>query len=204
MSAPRFSAVILAAGRSTRTGTTNKLLLPFKEDTILGTVIRAVEASGVGEIIIVTGYQAHRIKHVASSALKASGKPWKVVHAPHFMRGLSESLKAGIEAVHPKSKGAIVCLGDMPLITHQVIDSLLDEYRAGDLAAVPTREGKWGNPVLLSRALFPKVRALTGDKGAKPILKRLKGRLLFVPVDEEGVEIDIDTPEDWEGIREQP
>ena len=202
MSVPRFSAVILAAGRSTRAGTTNKLLLPFKGGTVLGSVIRAVEESGADEIIIVTGYQAQRIEHVASSALKASGKPWRVVRAPDFMRGMSESLKAGIEAVHPKSLGAVVCLGDMPLITHEVIDSLLDEYRAGDLAAIPTREGKWGNPVLLSRALFPKVRALTGDKGAKPILERLKGRLLFVPVDEEGVEIDIDTPEDWEGIRE--
>jgi molybdenum cofactor cytidylyltransferase len=195
MTPPRWAAVVLAAGMSTRAGTVNKLLLPFGQSTLLGCVLDAVRASQVDEIIVVTGYQAERIRPVISSHLHGAAKHWRIIHAPNYARGLSASLKAGIKAVHPKTQGAVVCLGDMPLVTSDVIDLLIKSQSLPDLATVPTRQGKWGNPVLLSRQLFPKVSTLTGDQGARPILKRAKGKIRLVEMADPGIETDIDTPE---------
>lgn len=192
---PDYAAVVLAAGMSTRAGPVNKLLLPLGERTLLGCVLDAVRASAVDEIIVVTGHEADRIRPVISTHLSGTDKDWRIAHAPDFADGLSASLKAGINAVHPDALGAVVCLGDMPLVTSDVIDLLIKSQRPDDLATVPTHDGKWGNPVLLSRALFPEVMHLTGDQGARPILEQAEGKIRLVEIADPSIETDIDTPE---------
>jgi molybdenum cofactor cytidylyltransferase len=197
---PKYAAVVLAAGMSTRAGPVNKLLLPFRENTLLGCVLDAVRASAVTEIMVVTGHEAERIRPVISAHLTGAAQPWRIIHAPDFADGLSASLKAGIHAVHPKTLGTVVCLGDMPLVTSKVIDLLIKSQRPQDMATVPTRDGKWGNPVLLSRALFPEVMRLTGDQGARRILKQAEGKIRLLEIADPAIETDIDTPEMLENI----
>jgi len=201
MTPPKYAAVVLAAGMSTRAGTVNKLLLPFGGSTLLGCVLDAVRASGVDEIIVVTGYQANRIRPVVTSHLHGAPKRWRIVHAPDFARGLSASLKAGLRAVHPSALGAVVCLGDMPLVAPAVVDRLIKSQLLRSLAAIPTCRGKWGNPVLLSRALFPRIMRLTGDQGARPVLNRIKGRIRLLELADPGIQTDIDTPEMLKRLR---
>lgn len=203
MSRRKVAAVVLAAGRSTRAGTVNKLLMPFGDTTLLGCVLKHLRRSRVDEIIVVTGYQAGRVAPVAAAALTGAGKSWRIVKAKDYEKGLSASLKTGIAALSPRTAGALVVLGDMPLIMPQVIDGLLKAFQLGNAAVVPVRNGKWGNPVLLSRMLFPKIRQMTGDQGAKPILKRLKGGVRFLETGDPAIEMDVDRPGDLEGIREK-
>ena len=83
----------------------------------------------------------------------------------------------------------------MPLVSAAVIDRLVDVFAAepGIGAVAPTFDGKRGNPVLISRALFPQVAHLSGDVGAKPLLAGASVR--EVPLDDEAVAFDVDTPD---------
>jgi molybdenum cofactor cytidylyltransferase len=195
------SAVVLAAGRSKRAGSVNKLLLPWNGRPLLGHVLAALRASQTSEIVVVTGYQAGRIAPLARAALAGSGKKRRIVHAAGFPLGLSASLKAGIGAVSPGAHGVLVCLGDMPLLTPETIDSLLSNFTRRDAAALPLFGKRRGNPVILSRRLFPQVMRLTGDKGARSILKRCRGPVRLVPVADRAVLLDIDRREDWMALR---
>ena len=92
------------------------------------------------------------------------GRPVRYVHAPDYAEGLSASLKAGIAAVPPECAAAIVCLGDMPLVTGRMIDRLLAVYDPdeGRLIVLPTFRGKQGNPMLWDRRFFPEILEISG------------------------------------------
>ena len=83
--------------------------------------------------------------------------------------GLSASLKAGIAAVPPECAAALVCLGDMPLVTGRMMDRLLSVYdpQEGRLIVLPTFRGKQGNPMLWDRRFFPEILRIAGDSGAR-------------------------------------
>ena len=98
----------------------------------------------------------------------------------------------------PDVAGALVLLGDMPWIEPRLIDALIDAFlaRKDALAAVPLREGRRGNPVLLGRGLFEAAMRLTGDEGARRLIGALSpGELVEVEAPT-GVTLDIDTPDD--------
>src|SRR5581483_8642664 len=97
------------------------------------------------------------------------GAPAQFAHNPGYAEGLACSLKIGIAALPSDAAGAIVLLGDMPAVTPALLDTLIETFRARPeaLAVAPVREGRRGNPVLLSRALFPAIARLEGDQGAR-------------------------------------
>src|SRR6201999_1406725 len=107
------------------------------------------------------GHRPGRAEHALA------GRPVRFVHAQDYAEGLSASLKAGIAAVPPDCAAAIVCLGDMPLVTGRMIDRLMSMYDAdeGRLIALPTYRGKQGNPMLWDRRFFPEILDITGDSG---------------------------------------
>ena len=95
-------------------------------------------------------------------------------------------------------------LGDMPRIEPRLADALIDAFlaREGALAAVPVREGRRGNPVLLGRGLFEAAMRLTGDEGARRLIGALSAsELVEVETPDTGVTFDIDTPEDLAAAR---
>jgi molybdenum cofactor cytidylyltransferase len=185
------AALVLAAGRSTRMGGPNKLLAELAGKPLVRIAAEAALASRARPVIVVTGHQRERVE----AALE--GLPVRFVHNPDFADGLSTSLKAGIAALPEDVAGAVVCLGDMPQISGPLIDELagaLDPER-GALIAVPTFEGKRGNPVLWSRRFFPELAALQGDVGARHLIGTYRDAVVEVPVTSAGVFFDIDTPD---------
>ncbi len=111
-SAPMIAAVVLAAGRSRRMAPHNKLLVTDKAGKpMIARVVDNVLSSNARPILVVTGHQAEQVEHALG------GRPVRYVHAPDYADGLSASLKAGIAAVPPECAAAVVCLGDMPLVT---------------------------------------------------------------------------------------
>ncbi len=191
------AAIILAAGRSTRMGGPNKLLADLGGKPLVRTVTEQALASKVQSVIVVTGYQAEQVEK-ALHGLKV-----KFVHNPDFAEGLASSVKAGVAAVADNADGAVICLGDMPLISSNLIDRLIEAFAPdrGHLIAVPVSDNKRGNPVLWSRRFFNELMTLNGDIGARHLIARHSEAVAEVAVEGFGAFLDIDTPQTLEAAR---
>ena len=144
-----------------------------------------------------TGHQAEQVEK-ALAGLKV-----KFVRNPDFAGGLASSVKTGIAAVAENADGAVVCLGDMPLISAQLIDRLIETFAPdrGNLIAVPVSDGRRGNPVLWSRRFFRELMTLDGDIGARHLIAKHAEAVAEVPVEGDGAFLDIDTPQALEDAR---
>ncbi|MFD1623186.1 NTP transferase domain-containing protein [Azospirillum griseum] len=189
--APRVTALVLAAGRSSRMGGSNKLLAAVNGAPLVARAVDAALASQAQGVIVVTGHQGDAVE------LALSGKPVRFVRNPDFADGLSASLRAGLAAVPADADAVVVCLGDMPRVRAGVIDRLIAAFNPleGRAICVPTTHGKQGNPVLWDRSFFADMAGLTGDSGAKRLIGQHADRLCEVAVDDAGILYDVDTPE---------
>lgn len=185
------AGVVLAAGRSTRMGERNKLLQPVRGEPLVRHAVKAAIAGGLVPVSVVTGHQSEEVE----AAL--AGLPVRFVHNAAFADGLAGSLKTGIAALPKEVAGAVVMLGDMPNVTGEIIDRLRRAFDAEPdrLAVVPTVLGQRGNPVLLARALFPRIAGLSGDEGARRLLASAGEAVEEIAIDDPAVAIDVDTPE---------
>ena len=191
-SAPTIAAIVLAAGRSRRMAPHNKLLVTDPAGKpMIARVVDNVLSSNARPILVVTGHQAEQIEHALG------GRPVRYVHAPDYAQGLAESLKAGIAAVPPECAGAIVCLGDMPLVTGRMIDRLLSMYdpEEGRAIVMPTFRGKQGNPMIWDRKYFAEILAITGDSGARFLVGKHAEQVAEVEMADDAVLRDFDTTE---------
>jgi molybdenum cofactor cytidylyltransferase len=190
------AAVILAAGRSSRMGPRNKLLIHDGQGrTMIGRVVVEVLASQASEVVVVTGHQADAVGMAAR--LAASGDcRLRIVKAPDFARGLSASLKMGIQALQDPT-AALVCLGDMPLVTSTILDKLIAAHNSdsGKTIIVPTCGGQRGNPVLWDRHFFSAIAGLSGDQGARLLLSQHAADVAELECHDEAVLRDFDTPD---------
>lgn len=187
---PRIAALLLAAGRSSRMGS-NKMLEEIDGRPMVARTAQRLLSSHARPLIAVLGNQADAVD-------AALGKlPVERVRNPDFADGLSTSLKRGLAALPADIDGALVCLGDMPLIAGRDLDRLIAAFNPleGRAIVVPTRHGKRGNPVLWSREFFPEMMALSGDTGARKLIEEHASRVAEVEMDTDGVLIDIDTPD---------
>lgn len=185
-----ITALVLAAGTSSRMGEP-KPLLRLASGPVLAEVLRSVRASRVGETIVVLGHEAGKVR----SGISFDGA--RVVENPSFREGMSSSLKLGVTALSPDCEAFFVVLGDEPFVRPTTYDALIAaRERTKARIAVPTFEGVRGNPVLIDRSLEREVDALTGDRGCRALRLAHPEETVEVPVDDPGVLIDLDTPED--------
>ena len=149
---------------------------------------RAALASRARPVFVVTGHARDEVM----AAL--GGLPVTEIPNPLYASGLASSLKAGIAAVPATAQGALVLLGDMPLVGAALLDRLIDlfETRPQVEAVVPVHAGQRGNPVLVGRALFPAIAELAGDQGARKIIEA--ACVAELAVEGDAVSVDIDTP----------
>ncbi|MGH6675028.1 MAG: nucleotidyltransferase family protein, partial [Xanthobacteraceae bacterium] len=189
---PTIAAIVLAAGRSRRMAPDNKLLIIGPSGKpIITRVVDNVLSSQARPILVVTGHQADEVEQALG------GRPVRIVHAADYAAGLSASLKAGIAAVPPECPGALICLGDMPLVTGRMIDRLLATFDPDEGRAIvlPNFRGKQGNPMLWDRRFFSEIAGITGDIGARHLISRHMEQVAEVEMADEAVLRDIDTPE---------
>jgi molybdenum cofactor cytidylyltransferase len=191
------TAIVLAAGRSTRMGGPNKLLAELGGKKLVRIVTEQALASKASEVIVVTGHQAELIEN-ALQGLKV-----KFARNPDFAGGLASSVKSGIAAVPAGADGAVICLGDMPLIDAKLIDRLIETFAPdrGNLIAVPVSDGRRGNPVLWSRRFFGELMTLDGDIGARHLIAKHAEAVAEVAVEGFGAFLDIDTPQALEAAQ---
>jgi molybdenum cofactor cytidylyltransferase len=200
---PRIGALLLAAGQSRRMGGPNKMLAEIPGSSpgtgvpMVARVAQRLLASRARPIIAVLGNKADEVG-------QALGKlPVERVHNPDFAEGLSTSLKRGIAALPPDLDGALVCLGDMPLVTGRHIDRLISAFNPleGRAIIVPTRRGKRGNPVLWAKHFFPEMAQIAGDVGARHLIGEHAELVAEVEMDDDAILVDIDTPEALAALR---
>ncbi len=191
VSAPRVAALLLAAGQSRRMGRANKLLETVGGLPMVARVADGLRASGVSAIVAVVGHQAEAVR--AAIGERAD----MVVHNPDYGSGLSTSLKRGLAAVPADADAILVCLGDMPSVTAAEIDRLIAAFNPleGRAICIPTHRGKRGNPVLWDRRFISEMQAIAGDVGARHLLGEHADEVCEVPMDADGVLVDVDTPE---------
>lgn len=193
---PQVAAIVLAAGRGLRFGAEqNKLLVDLDGGPLLRRAAEAALASRAYRTVVVTGHDRAAIE----AAL--AGLPLAFAHNPDFASGMAASLRAGLAAV-AEADGVVVMLGDMPGVTSRIVDALIAAFERspGGAAVAPLRNGRRGNPVLLSRTLFPYLLTLRGDEGARRLLASIDG-VIELPCDDDNVLTDVDTPADLAGFR---
>jgi molybdenum cofactor cytidylyltransferase len=190
----RVSAILLAAGTSSRMGQA-KQLLPLGSSTVLAQTLAHTRAAAVDEVVLVLGSSAESIRH----HLSLDGV--KVVVNPSYEQGMASSLRTGLSALDPQSAAALIILGDQPFTSPQTLDRIIQAYRdTGAPIVIPTWQGTRGNPVLLDRSLFSEALALQGDVGCRAIFSRHLEEILNVEVEENGVLLDIDDRADYERL----
>lgn len=192
--APKVTAIVLAAGRSSRMGH-NKLLAEASGVPLFSHVLATLKQSAIDDVLVVTGHEAEAVRSLLPPGQRS-------VHNPHYAQGLSTSVAAGLaEALG--ADAALVCLGDMPLVDAASINKLIAAFNPTEHRSicVPTFEGQRGNPVLWGRQHFAALSAIQGDRGGRAIIDELAEEVVDVPVSNAGVLKDADTPEALAEIR---
>lgn len=191
------ACLILAAGLSSRMGSP-KTLLPWGEKTtVLEHIIQTVQAAQVGKVWVVTG---HKFQTIEPLVINLNAQP--AFNSDYAKGEILSSLKAGLQAL-PETIGiALVLLGDQPLIRSETIKQVYDAWQDGyPLAVVPTFQGQRGHPVLFSRALWPALLSLPSDAMPREVLKANAQHIQTLPVEDEGILLDLDTPQDYLRLR---
>lgn len=187
----RVAAIVLAAGASSRLGQP-KQLLPVDGQPLLGRTLDAVRKTSLEPRLLVLGGYADKILETVN----VDG--FEVVLNPDFGQGQATSLKAGIAALPDAVDGALVILGDQPLVEPWLLEELVAAFDPDRNVAVRPRYADGpGNPVLLSRALFNELEALEGDVGAREVLKRHSDRITAIGHTSRNAPRDVDTIEDY-------
>lgn len=183
-------AILLAAGRSSRMGMKNKLLADFGGAPLVRRTASLVCASKVSRVFGVVGHMSGRVRQALE------GVDVALVENPHYADGFASSIKAGLAALPDDADGVLVILADMPSVSTADIDRMIASFHKseGQVVVRATHGGKRGNPVLLPRVLYPEIRKLTGDVGARHVVE--SGLVEIVNVEIGAFAgLDVDTPE---------
>lgn len=191
----KVAALVLAAGTGSRfraldPTAASKLAAGFRGKALVRHVVEAALRSSADPVLVVTGYAASVVKRTLE------GLPVTFIHNERYAEGLASTLQSGVAALPQEATGVVVLLGDMPLVSAETIDRLVEASAgAAEMAVVPVLDGRRGNPVLLPRAMFARLTRLEGDQGARRLLNE-SSAVLELAVPDLGVAIDIDTPEE--------
>jgi CTP:molybdopterin cytidylyltransferase MocA len=188
------SAILLAAGSGSRFGG-GKLLAAYGGRPLIEASLANLAEAPIDETVVVVGDDAQRLRAVC--------EPYgvRVVDNPEWRQGQSTSVRAGLLALGPEVRAAVVLLADQPLVGPGAVERLVAAFEEGAEVAVATYGGRRRNPVLFSRAVWPLLEAeLVGDEGARAVLRRHPDLATEVPCDGVGDPADVNTVEDLRGL----
>ena len=192
---------MLAGGAGVRFGG-RKLTAPWGEGALIDGALAAAFAAPARTVTVVTGADTGVETATVAFAERTGQSPrLRLVHCADHAEGMGATLRTGVASLPADAAGVFVFLGDMPRVPAAVLPPLAAALAAGAPAAAPNFEGRRGHPVLFSRALFPDLLALSGDEGARTLLRSLGDRLALVESPDAGVLFDVDQPGDLDASR---
>jgi len=180
--------ILLAAGSAIRFGR-HKLLHPLPGGTPVGVAAARNLLLGCGNALAVVRLDDNRL----AALLRAEGI--EIVIAERASSGMGASLAAGVLAA-AGANGWLIALADMPWIAPHTIRQIATMLDRGAALAAPSYRAQRGHPVGFGRVFKDKLTELTGDSGARELLRRYTDRLALFPCGDPGVLRDIDTPAD--------
>ncbi len=190
----RVAGVVLAAGLSSRMGL-NKMLLELGGRTLVRRAVTTAFSAGLDPVLVVLGHESDRVR------AELSGLPYTAVLNSDYARGMNTSLRAGIAALPDDAAGAVVLLGDMPLVDASMVRALLTAFRrSGPKLAISSYGGVVAPPILYGRALFPELRALEAGSCGKSVVRNHRPEAVELHWPPETL-TDLDSLEDVERIR---
>jgi len=195
----RLVGMVLAAGQSSRMGPENKLLAEFAGKPLVRHVTEVMITAGLDDVTVVIGHQADQV------ALALADLPVQLLFNADFAAGQGHSVAAGVGGLDSGVTDVLIALGDMPLISAEMVQNLV----AAHLACVdhqrritlPSCDGKRGNPVIWGGAFFPELKQLRGDAGGRQVLQDHLAAHNPVEISAPAIFSDIDTPADLQAVR---
>jgi len=183
-----ITAVVLAAGASTRMGT-HKLLLPLGGEALVRHTVRQVSRADFDDILVIVGHEHERVV----AALEDLNVRYAV--NVQYETGMGSSFRVAVESM-PESAAAMFALADQPLLDAGDYRRLLEAYRKPAAGIIRVRYGEvTAPPHLFDRRYFPELARL--EHGARPVLQRHQDDTHILHFSPELL-LDIDTPEDYE------
>ncbi|HZK29178.1 MAG TPA: selenium cofactor biosynthesis protein YqeC [Clostridia bacterium] len=197
---PPFSAVLMAAGMSTRMGDPNKLLLPLGDKTLVLHTLSNVLKSDVRDLVIVTGYESEILERELRRGLAAyAPKDIRVTFVENkiYMDGQASSVALGTQYLAKESDACFYIPADQPFISPLLMRHLAEESEPGKIM-VPVRAGKRSSPALFDRVFYDELSALKGDLGGRQVIHNHEDRVIEIADTGDALEsFDLDTPEDY-------
>ncbi|MBI2864155.1 MAG: nucleotidyltransferase family protein [Chloroflexi bacterium] len=187
----KIAGLVLAAGYSSRMGSF-KPLLPLGDATVIEKSVGSLLGAGVKDVSVVVGWRANEIV----SLLGTPGV--KAVYNPHYDLGMYSSVVAGVGSLGPAVDAFLLLPGDYPLVKPHTVQSLIGAYlnsRAG--IVYPRYLGRRGHPPLIERRYVEEAPDASQPGGLRTVLRRHEDEAIDVVVDDQGVIMDLDIPDDY-------
>jgi len=188
------ASIILAAGASKRMGRP-KMLLPYRSGTVLSSAVAPHLEAGAGSVIVVLGHRADEVRSAAK--LPADPRLVTVVNLD-WAEGMASSIRRGLKECGEAS-AVLLALGDQPGVDVGRVKAVLAAWAADVRLVVPVHGDRASHPVLFARSLFPELRDLRGDVGAREVVRRHWAEAVQVPAP---ALADVDTEEDYRTLLE--
>ena len=185
-------AIILAAGSSRRMGV-QKLLLPLGGKTIITHIVDQLLASTLDEILVIVGSQAERVRE------ELSDRPVSIVTNSRYESGMLSSVRCGLRSLPEQCRAVLATLGDQPSITPELIDRMIQSFRAtGKRIVVPLYNGRRGHPILFSIDYRDDILKHYDDVGLRGVLHAHPDNVFELTVSTASVLSDMDYPIDYQ------
>jgi molybdenum cofactor cytidylyltransferase len=192
-----IGAVVLAAGESSRMGSP-KLLLKWGERTVIQHIVQTIHEAQIDKVVVVSGrYHQALLSELANFKVQ-------IIQNPQWETGkMLSSVQKGISALSTRSKAVLLCLGDLPGISIDVITRLTQAYYENTTSLIlPEYKGRLGHPVIIPRNYWMEIHNLNSPIGLQALMLQHKDMIKRVPVNTEGILLDIDTPEAYQLARQ--
>ncbi len=194
---PRVTAIVLAAGAARRMRGRDKLLEPVAGRPALRAVAQVARSSRADAVVVVLPPEA------PTRRAALAGLGLNIVEAADWAEGMAASIRAGLAAASG-ADAVVILLADMPEVSAGDIDRLIaafDPEEGREICRAVSAEGVPGHPVLFGRRFFETLAGLTGDRGAREVLREAPEFVTEVPTAGRSALVDLDTPEDWAAWR---
>jgi len=189
---PQTAILILAAGASSRMGGQDKLMMDIDGTPLLARVISRAQATGHPVFVTLP----HK-EHPRAGLVRNAGATAVIV--ADWADGMSASVRHGIAALPKHLNGAMILPADMPDLTVKDLNTLLQafERKPDSITRAATHSAIPGNPVIFPAEFFDALQNLTGDQGARGVIRAQEHRLHLVPLPGNHARTDLDTLRDW-------
>ena len=185
------SAILLAAGRSSRMGAF-KPLLPFGNKTVIECCIDSLREGGVETIVVVLGHREDDVRK------NLTGVSFAVNPDPDSEMGAS--IASGVNKLPDDAQATLIALADHPAIPASVVTTVIEAWTQGARIVIPTWQGRGGHPVLVDLSFRPELLNLTESGGLRALFESHRKLVSRVPVDSPFIARDMDTWDDYRAL----